>query len=301
MLDYLESRTFDVILTEMLDTVPNDVDKLEGSIIYDALAPTALKLAETYWDMAVLYRRTFAATSDGIDLEKRVNEHGVERKKAGKSIRRALFTDGDGLPLDVEIHSQYRLDALVYKVIERIEAGEYKVEVQTAGTVGNKDYGEMLPIEANNKLGKAVLADVLIPGEDDETDESLYLKYLDHIRNIAFGGNRTDYRRKIMQIKGVGGVRLYRAPWGGGTVKAVIVDAEFNEATTELIELVQETVDPIEFKGDGYGTAPIGHGVTIETAGRFSIDFETTLILSEVTLRRLNSKLTKLLRIILMN
>lgn len=81
MLDYLEAQSFDSILTALLERVPDDVDKREGSVIYDALAPSALKLAETYWDMAVLYRRTFAATADGDDLEKRVNEHGVERKK----------------------------------------------------------------------------------------------------------------------------------------------------------------------------------------------------------------------------
>ncbi len=87
MLEYLEAQTFEKCLTELLERVPDDVDKREGSVIYDALAPTALKLAETYWDMAVLYRRTFAATADGIDLEKRVNEHGVERKKSWQSYK----------------------------------------------------------------------------------------------------------------------------------------------------------------------------------------------------------------------
>ena len=53
----------------MLASIPDDIDKREGSVIYDALAPTAMALAETYHDMAVLYRRTFAATADGEDLE----------------------------------------------------------------------------------------------------------------------------------------------------------------------------------------------------------------------------------------
>ncbi len=133
-----------------------------------------------------------------------------------------------------------------------MEAGEYKADAQTAGSVGNKDYGEMLPIEVNNKLGKAILADVLVPGEDDETDESLYLKFLDHIREKAFGGNRADYKKKLMAIQGVGGVRLRRVPFGGGTVKTIIIDSDFNAPTSDFVSYVQERMDPIEFKGEGY-------------------------------------------------
>ncbi|KOS69774.1 Baseplate J family protein [Lysinibacillus contaminans] len=280
----------------MLDQVPDDVDKREGSIIYDALAPTALKTAETYWDMAVLYRRTFAVTADGIDLEKRVNEHGVERKKAGKAIRRAVFTGRDGQPLNVALSGLYRLDAIIYKVIEKINPGEFKVEAQSAGAVGNRDFGEMLPVEANNKLGKAILSDVLVPGEDDETDESLYQKFLEHIREKAFGGNRADYKKKIRAIQGVGGVRLRRAPYGGGTVKAIIIDSDFNAPTPEFILYVQEIMDPIEFKGDGYGTAPIGHEVTVEGVGVVNVIVECEIILNGVTIGQIESQVNESLK-----
>lgn len=295
MLEYLESQSFDSILAELLDRVRGDVDKREGSVIYDALAPTALKLAETYWDMSVLYRRTFAATADGDDLEKRVNEHGVERKKAGRAIRRALFTDGEGQPLDVSTNSQYRLEAVIYNVIERLETGVYKVEAQTAGAVGNKDYGEMLPLEANNKLGKAVLADVLVPGEDVETDESLYVRFVDHIREKAFGGNRADYKKKMKAIQGVGGVRLRRTPFGGGTVKAIIIDSDFNAPTPEFVSYVQEIMDPLEFKGDGYGSAPIGHEVTVEGVGKKTIEVESELILNGATIGQIEAQVSETL------
>lgn len=295
MLEYLEAQTFEKLLSELLERVPNDVDKREGSVIYDALAPSALKLAETYWDMAVLYRRTFAATADGIDLEKRVNEFGVERKKAGKAIRRAIFTGRDGQPLQVALNSLYRLDDLVYRVTENIVPGEFKVEAQTDGAVGNRDYGELLPVEANNKLGKALLADVIVPGEDEESDESLYQKYLEHIRDKAFGGNRADYRKKVRAIQGVGGVRLRRAPYGGGTVKVIIIDSDFNAPTSEFIAYVQEIIDPIAFKGDGYGTAPIGHSVIVEGVGEVGITIECELILNGATIGQIEAQANEIL------
>lgn len=295
MLEYLEAQTFEKLVSELLERVPDDVDKREGSIIYDAIAPTAFKLAETYWDMAVLYRRTFAATADGIDLEKRVNEFGVERKKAGKAIRRAIFTDRDGQPLQVALNSLYRLDDLLYQVIENIEPGKFKVEAQTAGAVGNRDYGDLLPVDANNKLGRALLADVIVPGEDEESDESLYQKYLEHIRDKAFGGNRADYRKKVRAIQGVGGVRLRRAPYGGGTVKVIIIDSDFNAPTPEFIAYVQEIIDPVEFKGDGYGTAPIGHSVIVEGVGEVGITIECELILNGATIGQIEAQANEIL------
>ena len=39
---------YDTILQRMLDTVPTQIDKREGSIIYDALGPAAAELAQMY-------------------------------------------------------------------------------------------------------------------------------------------------------------------------------------------------------------------------------------------------------------
>ena len=46
-----EDRTYENILQEMLDRVTEDVDKREGSVIYDALAPAAYFLADQYFQL----------------------------------------------------------------------------------------------------------------------------------------------------------------------------------------------------------------------------------------------------------
>ena len=43
-----EDMTYEVILKRMLDRVKNSIDKREGSIIYDALAPAAVELSIMY-------------------------------------------------------------------------------------------------------------------------------------------------------------------------------------------------------------------------------------------------------------
>lgn len=279
-----EHKTFDVILQEMLDRVPADVDKREGAVIFDALAPVAMEVAEAYTDLDRVLRLTFADTADGEFLERRVGEHGVQKKKASAALRSGVFTDTEGKPLNVAIGSRYRLDDVVYAVVASMGEGAFTLRAETLGAIGNRSYGLMLPLEPDNNLGSAILEAVLIPGEDDETDEALYEKFLEHINEVAFGGNRADYKRKIMNIAGVGGVQLIRAPAGGGTVRAIIIDSEFSVPSQELVDEVQETIDPVVYGGDGYGTAPIGHLVSVEAVETVIIDIQAEITLTGVTL-----------------
>ncbi len=279
-----EDKTFDSILQEMLDRVPDDIDKLPGSVIYDALAPTAMELAELYANMDMLKSSTFADTADGEDLEMRVSEQGITRKQATPAIRKGVFTDNQSRSFEVPIGSRFRLGSYTYFVSDLIDVGKYKMISETPGVIGNRDFGEMLPVEPIEGLGSANLTEVLIPGSDEEDDQTLYLKYQEHLQEKPFGGNRADYKKKIKDVPGVGGVQLYRAPFGGGTVRAVIIDSSFNVPSMELVDLVQETVDPIPYKGEGYGTAPIGHEVVVEGVEAITIDTVAILVLSGVTL-----------------
>ena len=46
LINQLESQDYDYYLEMMLDSVPEDIDTRERSVIYDALAPAATVLAE---------------------------------------------------------------------------------------------------------------------------------------------------------------------------------------------------------------------------------------------------------------
>ena len=46
-----ENITEEVILQRMMDRVPSSMDKREGSIIHDALAPTAIEHQLLYIDL----------------------------------------------------------------------------------------------------------------------------------------------------------------------------------------------------------------------------------------------------------
>ncbi|KHF26833.1 Baseplate J-like protein [Anoxybacillus sp. BCO1] len=56
------------------------------------------------------------------------------------------------------------------------------MQAETLGSIGNQDFGSLLPIEPIEGLGTATLADVLIPGENEENDESLRKRFLQKVR-----------------------------------------------------------------------------------------------------------------------
>lgn len=274
-----EDRTFEVIMQEMLDLVTPDVDKREGSIIYTALAPAAVKLAQAYVDMDLNRNLGFASTSSGEWLGMRTAEHGVNRRMATKARRKGVFTNGSNQPVDVPVGSRFSLDGLNYVVVEKNSSGVYEMACETPGVVGNQQFGTLLPIDYVHGLARAELADVLVPGQDDETDESLYQRYLTAINEQPFGGNVADYKEKVSDIAGVGGVKVFPVWQGGGTVKCTILAADHSPPSPELLDEVQTLIDPVANSGLGLGLAPIGHRVTIAAAQAVSVALVTVVIL----------------------
>lgn len=102
-----ESQTFEAILQRMLDRVPADIDKREGSIIYDAMAPAALELAQMYVEMDINANLMFADTASGDYLDKAVSWSGVSRKPATEAQIRGRFYDSAGSAMDVPAGSRF--------------------------------------------------------------------------------------------------------------------------------------------------------------------------------------------------
>ncbi|GKU75651.1 baseplate J/gp47 family protein [Paenibacillus sp. L3-i20] len=275
-----EAHTYEVILKRMLDRISNDLDKREGSVIYDALAPAAAELAQMYGELEVNLSLSFADTASGEYLERRTAEFGIRRKLATKARRKGMFFGTNNTTVHVPLGSRFSGASLTYVVIDRLSDGHYMLESEATGSVGNQGFGNLLPLGFVHGLERAELAEIVIPGEDDETDTALRERYLDSLAEQAFGGNAADYRTKIGELAGVGAVKVTPAWNGGGTVKCTLISAEFSVPDPLLISEVQAKVDPIGSQGKGLGIAPIGHHVTITGAIGTTINVQTTLTLA---------------------
>lgn len=267
-----ENLTFEDILGRMLERVPETLDKREGSVIYDALAPCAMELKLMYLAIDEALEDTFADTASREFLIRRAAERGLFPKAAACAELRAVSVPED---IDIPIGTRFSLDDVYYFITEKINGG-YKIKCETAGSAGNNFSGAMTPVDYVRGLEKFSAVELLIPGEDEEDTETFRARYLASFDAHAFGGNIDDYVRKTNSISGVGAVMVTPVWKGGGTVELTILDSEFNAASDELIGRVQSLIDPEAAMGEGL--APIGHTVTVDTAEVVPIDISMNLI-----------------------
>ena len=76
-----ENFTYENLLNEKLKLVNDSMDKRQGSIIYDTLAPNSAESVQMYMNMEMLMDRTFADTATGEDLDRRVWERNIKGRK----------------------------------------------------------------------------------------------------------------------------------------------------------------------------------------------------------------------------
>lgn len=269
-----EHQTYEAILQRMLARVPAAVDRREGSIIYNALAPAAAELAQAYISLDAAVELTYAdgaATAGDMEhLERRVQELGITRKPATAAQRLGEFWADATMTTPFAgnlLGSRWSAGGINYTAAEQLATGQWRMTCETAGRVGNDPAGELLPLEYHAGLAVAELTDILIPGQDAESAESLYARYQDRAGERPFAGNIAGYQEFLRAQPGVGGAKVYPAWAGGGTVKALLIDSEYLPAGQALVDAVQETVDPLDQQGDGIGMAPINHVVTVAPVG----------------------------------
>lgn len=272
-----EEITYEEILDRMLDRVPENMDKREGSIIYDALAPAAVELQLMYIEFDVILKETFSDTASREYLIRRAAERGITPQPATYAFLKAKTVPSN---LQIPLDSRFSLNDLNYYVVEKISDGEYKMQCETIGKIGNNYFGDMIPIDYIQGLESIELTNLLIPGEDEEDTEVFRNRYFDSFDTKAYGGNVDDYLNKTNSIPGVGSTKVTPVWNGGGTVLLTILNSEYGKASDTLIQTVQEEIDPTQ-DGSGIGIAPIGHIVTVETASEVAVNVSASITFEE--------------------
>lgn len=268
-----EIPTYEELLQRCLDRIPSTLDKRQGSVIYNALAPCCAELEQLWIKLASTYELVFVDTAVGEALDALVKQNGMTRKEATYALRKGEFN------MVVPVGSRFSDGTLSYIVTENIAGtNNSRLECETAGSVGNTYYGSLIPISYIDGLTRAELTDIIDSGEDIETDDALRERYLEWVTAPEFGGNISDYQVKVKSLTGVGGCKVIPVWDGGGTVKLIITNSTYGVPDESLVDYVQEQVDPT---GDqtGLGIAPIGHVVTVVGAEQASLTVACTLVL----------------------
>ena len=311
-----EDKKYPALMQSALARLPASMDKREGSMLWDGVAPAMAELALLYLGLDFVLQATYISTAPRKYLIKRAAERGLSPKPASAAHFRAEFD------ADVPIGACFSCEDLNFVVTARTVEG-WQLVCEMPGSLANSCSGRLIPIDYIAGLTKAELVELLIPGDDEEETEVFRQRVLASLQAQAFGGNQADYRAQVMAIPGVGGVKV-RPVWNGGirpaefipnaavqswyaanidslpaevtswlqavytaakdkwltvggAVKLVLLAADNTAPTSELIDRVQEVIDPEQNAGEGLGLAPVGHVVQVVGVQAEPVDLELHL------------------------
>ena len=270
-------KTYQELRQEMLARVPDTYDKRDTQPIPTAISPAAYVAEGQYIDLDYVQRQAYIMSATGDSLDKLAPLGGISRYAASAAVRLGLFN------IEIPVGSRFSTingaDSIDFTVTAAVSGNQYQLTADTPGSIGNDYTGPILPITAIPGLTSAQITDILVPGDDAETDEEFRERLLLALTDRPFAGNVAAYREKIMSIDGVGAVQVYPTWAGGGTVKCVILGADYMPASYTLLNTVQTEIDPMVNQGIGLGFAPIGAKATITAPSEAEISVSATLTL----------------------
>lgn len=272
-----EDQTYEVILQRMLDRVTSHVDKREGSIIWDALAPAAKELELCYKALDIVMKQSFPTTADRDFLLEFAEMYNITPNSATTATVEAEIIMRDGS--DVPVGTKFTRESIYFTVVEKVGDNRYYLDCDTPGAIGNSAYGLIQPVNFNN-VKHAEIIGLIVPGIDVEDTESFRERLQSHFQDKAFGGNVADYKQKVNAITGVGGTKVVRTPHNQVLyVDLYIIDNLYRKPTEELVSRVQEEIHPLVpnysqtvLENSGDGISPIGHIVTVHGVRERKID-----------------------------
>ena len=292
----LKDLTLQGIIDMAMTQVPAEFDRRTGSVIYDTIASVAVPLLYLAMEANQIEEATFIDTTYGEYADRLVADKAITRYQATKAIKKGKFETEKGAATNIPNGTRFSAvdstDGLIYTVTGAMETpGEYMLECEVPGTIGNSYYGPLLPLSYIDTLASAEIIGDYAEARDVETDEDLKARYIEEYKRNSFGGNVAQYDEEVKKLEGVGDVQVHRAYPSSGHVLLSVVGPSYRKISSDLVKTLQEIIDPEE-QGSGLGIAPIFHKVHVTTPIEKSIPVSFKLqVISGYTVEQLESQI----------
>lgn len=276
-----DDLTAGALLDRMLDRYKYEFDKREGSLTWDEFSNVAIELRHLYIQLDWQWKQMFGDTADREALIRLAADRDIYPLPASPAIVMGQFNH------PVDMGDRFNAGDLNYTVTSMIDPPEdldgsmyyYLLKCETTGVIGNLIDWSLTPIRTIPGLISAKIVKIQIPGTDDEGTEAFRERYYETLKHNKYGFNIAEYQSQVKLIPGVGGVRTYPADPEAGYVRVLVISSEFKPASETLVNLVQETLDPVPKHQLGIGRAPIGHYVNVYSPAtvEINVSFKLTL------------------------
>lgn len=278
------------ILGRMLESPSLEAWRKEpGDFIYDAVAPTPAEVQLLQIGQDTILKNAFPQYAEGEYMDGHLEELGLTRILAIPNQRALSITadagvvipagytasvvvlDDNGNPLEFTVDATAAFDTArtITVPITCTSVGQY------TNLVTGAQFILLPPIPGIRSITDA---GTTVPGRDVETDAEAWDRYLFKVSNEDTGGNKNDYVRWAQEFEGVGKAKCIPRWAGNGTIKVVILGADYTGATPTVTQNLQKFLDP-GAQGLGEGRAPFGAAVTVDAAANLPINIAATVVL----------------------
>lgn len=265
-------------LNAMLSAMPESYQKTVGFPTYDLLAAASIPMEELAAQLQETAAKLDPANLTGEELESYIKSRSGLVRNPPTYASGILQVTGNGTVNEGDLfESAGGIQFAATATVEISGSGEVPIRCTTPGAAGNLPAGSvtMMPVQIAGIVSVSN-SDTLTGGYDAETDQAYYDRYILRLQTPPTSGNQYHYRIWALEVTGVGGVQIYPLGHGDNTVDVVIIDVDGQPADEELVERVQNHIDPGS-KGLGEGEAPIGAYCYVSGAEPKELDLSMTV------------------------
>lgn len=259
--------TANEILTSLLAAMPDSYQKTVGYPTHDLLAAVSLRMQGTDEEVAAMRAALDPENLTGGDLDRYIfPRSGLERRQATFATGVLTVTGTGTVPQGALFESGGGIQFAASETVQITGEGQVPVTCRVDGAAGNLPANSITQMPVT--LQGITSCDNPQPttgGYDEEDDADYYARYLLKIRTPATSGNIYHYQSWALEVSGVGAVKVFPLGHGANTVDVVLVDSTGQPAPEDLVEQVQDYIDPGS-TGRGEGQAPIGAQCFVEAA-----------------------------------
>ena len=221
-----ENMTYEALVKRALARVPPTIDKREGSMVFNGVAPSMAELAQIYIGLDFVFKATYLLTAPREYLIKRAFDRNMAPHPATAAVYRAEFNR------EVPEGTRFSCEDVNFVVTDRMDPEDdtetglsHRVTCEKVGAATNQYTGQLIPVEYLDGLTRAELVELLVPGEDDEETEIFRQRVLDSFQSQAFGGNQADYKEKVLAMPGVAALKVHPV-WNEGLRPSTLIPGD---------------------------------------------------------------------------
>lgn len=262
-------REYADILAELQELSATGESTIEGTFGYDIFSANAIEFSKTEIEIFECYRNSFLDLCENEYLDLRAHEIGCYRREGKKSIGRLTVTGNGTIRAGAYFATLENIRFVATSETTVTGSAEIDIEALVEGASGNVAAGTITRMPMNIPgIRSCTNAEATYDGYDRESDSELRDRALIRVRYPAASGNPRHYIDWALEVTGVGAVRVQRCWAGAGTVKVVIIDANFEPANVDLLARVFEKIE---------AERPIGAEVSVVSAQPVAINISAKI------------------------